>query len=202
MIDLIVSIYCPYCKRYTSLTPALIKDYVGLEKKPIGLAIWEKSSDNFWWIGVCNYCKNPVLVHNRGDTIYPRPLPSPTDKRIPEHIRKDIDEAKLCFSVNAYRACAVMARRAVQNACIDKGADKSKKLIDQIKELADKGVITNDLKEWANVVRWVGNDAAHPDKKEVIKEDAEDVLQLAEQFMHVIYVAPAIAKERRRERGK
>jgi len=205
MVDLIVSIYCPHCKQYTSLTPAPVKisyTYRGLRKEDIVIAGWERSPNDFWWIGVCNCCKNPVLVHNHGETVYPHPLPSPTDERIPEHIRKDIDEAKLCFSVNAYRACAVMARRAVQNACIDKGADKSKKLIDQIKELADKGVITNDLKEWADVVRWVGNDAAHPDKNEVTKEDAKDILQLAEQFMHVIYVAPAIAKERRRERGK
>jgi len=95
-----------------------------------------------------------------------------------------------------------MARRAIQSACIDKGADKSEKLVKQIEELADKGVITNDLKEWADVVRWVGNDAAHPKKDKVTKEDAEDILKLAEQFMHVIYVAPAIAKERRRKRGK
>jgi hypothetical protein len=63
-------------------------------------------------------------------------------------------------------------------------------------------VITNDLKEWADVVRWVGNDAAHPDKQPVNEEDAQDMLNLAEQFLHVIYVAPAIAKEQRTKRGK
>jgi hypothetical protein len=71
-----------------------------------------------------------------------------------------------------------------------------------LQELASNGVITKDLKEWADVVRWVGNDAAHPSKDEVNKEDAEDILKLAEQFLHVIYVAPAIAKERRAKRGK
>ena len=205
MTDLPVSIYCPYCKQHTALTPAPIEvTYEVLYstyKKTVG-AIWKRSYNDIWWIGVCNYCKNPVLIHNHGDIIYPHPLPSPTDERIPAHIRKDIDEAKLCFSVNTFRACVVMARRAIQNACIDKGADKNKRLEKQIEELADKGVITNHLKEWANVVRWVGNDAAHPDKNEVIKEDAKDILQLAEQFMHVIYVAPAIAKEQRKRRGK
>ena len=51
-------------------------------------------------------------------------------------------------------------------------------------------------------MRWVGNDAAHPDKQAVTKEDAEDILHLAEQFLNVIYVAPAIAKEQRTKRGK
>ena len=51
-------------------------------------------------------------------------------------------------------------------------------------------------------MRWVGNDAAHPDKQAVTKEDAEDILHLAEQFLNVIYVAPAIAKEQLTKRGK
>lgn len=203
--DLPVSIYCPYCKQRTALTPAPIEVtyevFSSTCRKIVG-AVWERSYNDKWWIGICNYCKSPVLVHNCGDIVYPRPLPSPTDKRIPEHVRKDIDEAKLCFSVKAFRACAVIARRAIQNACIDKGADKSKRLKEQIEELAGKGVITNDLKEWADVVRWVGNDAAHPSKEEVTEKDAEDILKLAEQFMHVIYVAPAIAKEMREKRGK
>jgi len=205
MANFPVSIFCPYCKRYTALTPASVEvkceSIYSTYQKSVG-AIWRRDYNDVWWIGVCNYCKNPVLVHNEGDVVYPSPLPSPTDERIPEHIRKDINEAKLCLNVNAYRACAVMARRAIQNACIDKGANRNKKLKEQIEELANKGVITNDLKEWANVVRWIGNDAAHPNKEEVSKEDAEDILKLAEQFMYVIYVAPAIAKERRKKRGK
>jgi len=177
------------------------------------MALWQKSSSERWWIGICNCCQEAVLVHEyitlgiggeiKKRDIYPYPLPSPTDERIPDHIRKDIDEAKLCFSVRAFRACAVMARRAIENACIDKGASKNRKsLQEKINELAEKGIITKDIKEWANVVRWVGNDAAHPGKGIVTKEDAEDILELAEQFMHVIYVAPAIAKEQRKKRGK
>jgi hypothetical protein len=52
------------------------------------------------------------------------------------------------------------------------------------------------------VVRWVGNDAAHPGGQEVLKDDAEDTLKLAEQFLHVLYVTPALAKARRVARGK
>ena len=76
-----VSIYCPYCRRYTSLTPAptAMDSYT---------CVWEQGHNDIWWIGICNYCKRPVLVHNKGDTVYPHPLPSPSDERIPEDIRK------------------------------------------------------------------------------------------------------------------
>jgi len=94
-----------------------------------------------------------------------------------------------------------MARRCIQSACIAKGAT-SGDLVQQIAELAKLGVITKDIQEWATVVRWVGNDAAHPNKDEVTKEDADDCLRLAEQFLHVIFVTTAVAKARRAARGK
>lgn len=94
-----------------------------------------------------------------------------------------------------------MARRVTQLACSEKGATK-RDLVDQIKELAQSGVITKDIEEWATVVRWIGNDAAHPNKDDVTKDDAEDCLKLAEQFLHVIFVTPAIAKARRAAKGK
>ena len=94
-----------------------------------------------------------------------------------------------------------MARRCIQNACLEKGA-KEKDLVKQIKELCQLGIITKDIEEWATVVRWVGNDAAHPGKDPVKIEDAEDCLKLAEQFLHVIFVTPAVAKARRTARNK
>jgi hypothetical protein len=85
--------------------------------------------------------------------------------------------------------------------CVLKGATKPD-LVHQISELAQQGVITRDIEEWATVVRWLGNDAAHPNKDDVKKDDADDCLRLAEQFLHVIFVTPAIAKARRAARGK
>ena len=197
-----ISIFCPHCLRYTSLTIARTKykDHYGYVA--IVPCIWEKTDILKWWIGFCNNCKNPVLVLNRGQVIYPNPKPPPTDERIPKTIRKDFNEAKLTFNIDAYRACAVMARRALQSTCIDKGASKDENLVNQIKELFDKNIFTKDIKEWADTVRWVGNDAAHPNSPEVLKEDAKDILNLVDQFLKVVYVAPAIAKERKIKRKK
>lgn len=198
-----VSIYCPFCKRHTALSVARIevKDHYNRVENIVG-AVYEQERGSSWWMGVCNNCHEVVLVHNNGDTVYPTPLPSPTDERVPEKIRRDLDEAKLCYSVEALRGCVTMARRAIQSACLDKEADEKKTLEKQIEELAANGLITKDLKEWAHVVRWVGNDGAHPGGEEVEQEDAEDTLKLAEEFLYALYVTPAIAKERRQKRGK
>ena len=195
-----VSLYCPYCKRHTALSVAQA-EYGDYERIFHTGAIWKKSRNEQWWIGICNGCHQPSLVLNNGEVVYPQPLPRPTDSNIPAEIARDLDEAKMCFSVECYRACAVMARRCMQSACISKGATHGD-LVAQIVELAKKGTITQDIQEWATVVRWVGNDAAHPNHDEVTKEDAEDCLKLAEQFLHVIFVTTAIAKARRAARGK
>lgn len=195
-----LSIYCPYCQRHTALSPAPVEYSFSGREYTTG-AFWKKSYDETWWIGICNACQMPVLVLNNGMRIYPAPLPTPTEKDIPELIRLDLNEAKVCFSSSAYRAAAVMARRAMQVAAVDKGATTDK-LVSQIHELQQAGKITTDLKDWADAVRWVGNDAAHPNGVQVTKDDAEDVIQLAEQFLHVLYVAPALAAGIKKRLGK
>jgi len=142
------------------------------------------------------------LVLNDGWRAYPSPMPSPTDDRIPNPMRSDLVEAKVCFSAEAFRGCAVLARRAIQSACINRGAGKRKKLELQIDGLYAKGVITESLKKWAHVVRWIGNDAAHPDSRAVEKKDAEDIQKLAEEFLNAIYVTPKIAEEQTKKRRK
>jgi HEPN domain-containing protein len=196
-----VSIYCPHCHQRTALSMARAEyegSYGTTYHTP---AARKKAYREVWWIGICNGCKLPCLVLNEGEMIYSFPSPHPTDKNIPPVPARDLDEAKVRFSVACYRACAVMARRCIQVACKQKGA-ASGDLVDQISELSKKGVITKDIEEWATVVRWAGNDAAHANKDDVTKEDAEDCLKLAEQFMHVIFVTPAVAKARRAARGK
>lgn len=191
-----VSVFCPHCHERTALLQARTSN-----NGPPAVWIPPGPPGPFWWIGICNGCQKPCLVGGNGTIVYPAPSPSPTDPNIPEPLRRDLDEAKMCFSVQCYRACAAMARRTVQQACISKLC-KSRDLVQQIAELTQAGHITKDIEEWATVVRWIGNDAAHPNGDQVAKEDAEDCLRLAEQFLHVLFVTPAIAKARRALRGK
>jgi hypothetical protein len=152
-------------------------------------------------IGECNSCNFCVLLHrdrisNSIIAIYPNPLPRQTDSRIPPNIRKDLDEALLCLSIGANRGAAALARRAVQSICQDKGATK-KELRDQIDELFTNKIITQELKDWSHEVRYVGNDAAHPNSNDVSKEDSEEIIDLLDSLCEVLYVTPAKASNRK-----
>lgn len=180
------SIYCPFCHKYVELSI--------------------RTSFENSWLGQCNSCQRIVLVDNVRNVIYPNPIPKPVDSRIVSQIKKDMEESYVCFSDGCYRAAAVMARRALQSTCLDKGADEKDDLYHQIDWIFKEGIITKDIKDWAHEVRLVGNDAAHPKKpsedQPVTKEDAEDILNLLEQFCQVLYVTPAIAQERQKARQK
>lgn len=190
------SVFCPYCHRFTYLSIV-----VSIHGAHYTCVYKSEKDSKHWWMGMCNNCKELCLVVENGERIFPYPLPTPTDERIPESLKDDLNEAKLCFSVGAYRGCAVLARRVIQSCCIDKGAEKDKKLYQQINQLHENRVITEDIKNWATSIRWIGNDAAHPNEIPINKDDAEDSLKLAEQFLHIVYVAPAIARERLERRN-
>jgi len=171
-------------------------------------AEWLSRKFGKYWIGECNNCHRGVLVKDYfradlADEIYPTPLPKPVDERIPSSIRRDFEEALKCFGISAFRATGVMARRALQGCCLDKGAKKGK-LQEQIDWLFEQRIITKHLNDWAHEVRLVGNDAAHPQKpredKPITKDDAEAIVNLLTQFTNVLYVAPAIAAKSRKSR--
>ena len=184
------SILCPSCHLATAV---MIRS--AYDKPNTGLR---------YEIGECNHCDSCVLIirariNQQISKVYPSPLPRSTDERIPELIKNDFDEALLCLSVGANRGAAVLARRALQAMCKDKGSTK-KDLKDQIDELFTKNIITEDLKEWSHEVRYVGNDAAHPNGVEVDKEDAEEIIDLLDSLCEVLYVAPAKAINRKKIR--
>lgn len=189
------SIYCPNCRRYSSLI-----ERTGFDKefKSDGRVFTVRYS-----VSECNSCNQHFLVI-RADgkiiKIYPDTLPRAVNELIPQDIKTDFEEALLCYSVGAYRGAAALARRTVQLICLDKGASKNKNLHQQIDELFSSGVITKDIKEWAHEVRFLGNDAAHPNKNIVSQDDAKDILDLLESLCDVLYVAPAKAAERKQKR--
>jgi len=195
------SAYCPHCHQYTLITVVTnnLELYGSVYTKCVHKI---RNVDHYWWIGECHNCNRVVLVLNNGIEIYPRIKPQPSDERIPDDIKEDFDEAKMCFSVSCYRASTVMSRRALEACCVNKRADENKNLQGMIEDIFNLGIITKEVKNWADTIRWIGNDAVHINANEVEREDAEDILKLAEQIFHIVYIAPAIAVERLEKRQK
>lgn len=203
--ELKISAYCPHCNQYTLITIAEnnaqweIRHNCGM----IAFCVYKvRNVEHYWWIGECHNCNRLVLVLNQGREIYPRPKPQPSDKRIPDDVKEDFDEAKMCFSVNCYRASTAMSRRALEACCVNKGADENKNLQGMIEDLFNLGIITKDVKDWSDTIRWIGNDAVHINANKITREDSEDILKITKQILDLIYIFPAISQERLDKRKK
>jgi hypothetical protein len=188
------SIYCPNCHQKTNIVNR-------------ARYVWPSNNGIVYEIAECNGCDFFLLVkrtNNIINLIYPSPLPKPIDGKTPNFLKEDLLEANVCFAVNAYRGAVVLARRALQNCCFEKGAP-DKPLNNQIEWLLSQQIITKDLNDWAHEVKATGNDAAHPSSdpkndEKISRDDAEEILTLLEKFIDVLYIAPALAAERRAKR--
>lgn len=162
----------------------------------------------------CESCKEFVLIlgeRNPGSggsyglkALYP--LGKPNDRvedSVPQEIRPDFVEALRCRWIRAYKATVAMCGRVIQATALHKGASPKKKLVEQIDELADNGIITQPLKEMAHEVRLTRNIGVHPDEEDLLKDvgekDADDIIEFTREFLHHVYVMPAKLQARRQQ---
>jgi len=116
----------------------------------------------------------------------------PPHQALPKPVAEDWVEAHKCMGITAYKAAAAMARRATQGVCVDQNATPAKLSV-QIKELVKAGTLHPRLGEWADEIRYFGNDGAHPGDDgldTVSEEDAKDALAFLDQLLEWTYVAP------------
>jgi hypothetical protein len=202
----ITTALCPYCLKHTSVTAAPLRTSGNAPIEVRDYAVYRPGA--FMWIMVkCNACSSPMLYEMGTRRLVPPPGAHEVSRHVPEPMHSDLDEARVALSAGAFKAAVVMARRAIQSACIEQGAPRKRAdgkrdlpLADQIDDVTRKGLITAKLRDLAHAVRFVGNDGAHPDEDEFVdeletvavsREEAEAVEGLATSFLHFLYVMPA-----------
>lgn len=184
---------CPHCKSNSTFSCVF---------SAMGKSQGEYHPFSVW---VCHYCDKGIFIKQQSsqykhvvegsinkEVIYPADEPN-VSEHIPAGIAEDYIEALKCYNFSAYKACVVMARRTIQKTCLNLGADKSKKLWEQIKELNELGKLHSDLSNMATEIRYLGNDAAHPSTDEIDEvnsDDAKEILDFTNELLDDLYVRP------------
>lgn len=201
------SFHCPNCKSASALTDRAkyVKEIKGGQLN-IVYAVAECNSCDFHFLVARESISGKIIA------TWPKSLPGKVNDLIPEPIKSDFEEALKCEAASAFRGAATLARRTLQVICLKKGAPKEKQqkknpektmrvdLSEQIDWLYKNNIITDEIKNWAHEVRFVGNDAAHPNSTDVDAEDARDILELLQSMCDVLYVAPARSAARKAKR--
>jgi hypothetical protein len=134
----------------------------------------------------------------KAEFLYQYPVHIPTvHHSVPATVADATVEAEKCLSVGAPNACGVMIRRAMQALCEDKGAVAGK-LVNQLKDLKAKQIITPGLHEWADSLRVLGNGGAHPDLPEISDGDADDGMKLLREIVKFVYILPDDLAQKRK----
>ena len=117
---------------------------------------------------------------------------------LPQHVSADRDEAWQAFNGGLNKGACLLARSALEGAARHMEA-KGSVLRERIDRLADDGIITRKLAEWAHEVRATGNEAAH-EMRAVSDEDADASLYFLDSFLEDVYSVPFRQQERAKAR--
>jgi hypothetical protein len=168
----------------------------------------------------CPDCNHPFLLRqegayeydhrdNTGSTRWARPSllfpaqPDRLDPAVPENIARSYLEARRCFyDASAYTAAAIMCRGTLEGICASFEA-KGRNLQAKLADLKTRGLIEARLHEWADdVLRALGNDAAHDVDTIISKQDALDALDFTKAIVEYLYVLEAAFKRFKERREK
>lgn len=154
-----------------------------------------------WILATCSNCEMPNVIGRKlygldgqkevwGDDwrVYP-PRARTFGPEVPNAIRKTYDEAQANLRSGSFLSTALMCRRTVELLAKDLGV-KGRDLATKLRNLHTDETIDSRLYEWAEALRFAGNDAAHEDDPaaDISKEDANDLAIFTEAIIDFVYI--------------
>lgn len=144
-------------------------------------------------IQICHHCTKPTFITNTEQipgTRFGHDVDGIEDNSVSELY----DEARDCFSINAFTSCVLSCRKLLMHIAVSKGADMNKKFIEYVEYLSNKGYVPPDAKDWVDHIRTKGNEASH----EIVvmkSEEAMDILSFTEMLLKLVYEFPTKSKK-------
>jgi hypothetical protein len=180
--------HCAHCETVRAFTPAESMTYHGYEEPFPEEAV----------LATCGKCGNLAVF---GRELYGDPERDeisdyyalyPAERRklayhVPKLVREAYAEAVRCERGNAHMATVVMVRRALEAIAKDYVPSGRGELFQALRQMHTDGVISDEMKEWADGLRKWGNLGAHATTQKVTPDDAKHALDYLEALMRIIY---------------
>lgn len=152
--------------------------------------------------GICGVCNRGVILCMFRDTINDV-LPK-VDVTLPEHLPDNVsrflEQGNDSISQKNWDAAGGMFRKTLEAALKNKFSKNAKDTLnEQIEKAAVAGGLTSDLADWADQIRFLGNDAIHDDNPFPC-EDAKELANFTELVMIYLFTLPEMLKEAKKKR--
>ncbi|HAT4283509.1 TPA: DUF4145 domain-containing protein [Clostridium perfringens] len=139
-------------------------------------------------IYICHNCNKPTFFDVDG-TQTPGVLYGEEVEYLSKEVKELYDEARDCFSVNAFTSSILCCRKLLMNCAVDQGADEGKSFVYYINFLEENHYTPKNIKNCIDKIRTLGNEGTHK-----IESRTEDEAKLAIDFtslvLKMIYEAP------------
>lgn len=156
----------------------------------------------FWEILECPACESIMLrkgyYHEffleesaaESEMLYPNG--SEQIRGLPDAISKAYAAAQKVKAIDS-NAFAVLLGRVLDLVCIDKQA-VGDTLYERLKDIANKGIMPQQLADMANALRHLRNIGAHADLGELTSSEVPILESLSKAILEYVYSAPALVK--------
>ena len=145
---------------------------------------------------ICPSCiKGSIWIEGK---VIPGTKPGEKLEGLPVEIEAAYQEARSCFSINAFTACDLICRKILMHVGVDKGAGEGQSFVSYLSYLEEQGYITPSIKEWADLIREIGNQSTH----ELIPPDenrTKATLMFTMELLRIIYEMQHVASKFRTE---
>jgi hypothetical protein len=141
-------------------------------------------------------------MHDRKVVPWPIGGPSSHPKHWPDEVGRFWLQAHRNLRDSNFDAACVMARSALQVALRHHEA-KGSNLKQEIADLGAKGLLPPIIREWADNVRELGNDSAHPKPGQAAanRSDANDIVNFLDFLLEYLFDLPQRIKAYRERKS-
>jgi len=184
MLTDIRQFWCPECKAHMQL----------VIDASHGWTPEEGDLTTYYRFGHCVRCRRPGLLaelETGQDEYEVQSQEYPATRNIGAHLPDKVDEsfreALRCEVAGAPLATAVMVRRTLE--AIGRTFDSEARTLARVlRTMKDQGLISEELAQWGDALRFIGNIGAHPTDDVVTMQDAREALDFLVAIVDTIYV--------------
>lgn len=151
------------------------------------------SLDREYNIYICPNCDKPTFFDDKEKQYPGVKIGSNIQNITHEEVVDLYNEARNCFSVDAFTSVALCCRKLLMNISVNLGAEENKKFVYYVNWLDEKNYILPNAKKWVDQIRRIGNEATH-EIHIISREDAEKSLKFIEMILRLVYEFPAMVE--------
>lgn len=161
---------------------------------------WEEG--DFWETLECPACNQVLLrkgywheyLSDENVPSYELVYPNKTEyiRGLPPHLSRAYEASQKVKSIDS-NAFAVLLGRVLDLVCIDKNACGDS-LFERLKDIANKGIMPQQLADMAHALRQLRNIGAHADLGELTASEVPILEDLSKAILEYVYSAPALVQ--------